>query len=256
MPTSLRTLQSSLAPRNTGEPISVFFVGNKGTGSPSYCTDGCCCLWTVPANIRSVTFEAWGGGGDGGGGCCCMSTAVGATGGAYAVTTIDVTANRQFRICAAYSGCCTNTCTGVGTNGFPSYVYDVTNSVTILCACGGLAADMTPTFTGSANGYTCCWGRLAAGGYAQCGYVVCGQGGTGFNNQWCHSDQYVMVSGGQMNTGRLTADKCSSWGCQGCAKMAGPPSHPGGAGMDGFACGGGYCSGQWGAAGLVKISYR
>jgi len=256
MPTSLRTLQSTLAPTGIGNVTSVFWIGSTQGTSNAASTDGCCCLWTVPANIRSVTFEVWGAGGDGAGGCCCMSTAVGSVSGSYAVTTVDTVPGRQFRICSAPSGCCTATCDGLASNGAPSYVFDVNAGANIVCACGGQGANMRPTFTGSGEGYTCCWGRLGNGGYAQCGYVVCGTGGTGFRNQFCHSDQYQSVAGGFSASGRLSPDRCSIWACQGCAIMKSAPSWPGGSGADGNACGGGFCSGQWGAPGSVKVTYR
>ena len=256
MPTSLRTLQSTLAPTGIGNVTSVFWIGSTQGTSNAASSDGCCCLWTVTANIRSVTFEVWGAGGDGAGGCCCMSTAIGSVSGSYAVTTVDTVPGRQFRICSAPSGCCTATCDGLSSNGAPSYVFDVNAGANIVCACGGQGANMRPTFTGSGEGYTCCWGRLGNGGYAQCGYVVCGTGGTGFRNQFCHSDQYQMVSGGFSASGRLSPDRCSIWACQGCAIMKSAPSWPGGSGADGNACGGGFCSGQWGAPGSVKVTYR
>lgn len=28
-------------------------------GTPSVCSPGCCCLWTVPNGVRRVTFEIW-----------------------------------------------------------------------------------------------------------------------------------------------------------------------------------------------------
>lgn len=253
MPTSLKTLQASLAPPTIGNAITVFYVGSSGPTNAAQ-ADGCCCLWTVPSGIRTVTFEAWGAGGDGGGGCCCQSTAIGATSGSYAVATVDTTAGTQFRICAALAGC-TNYCQGCGNFGYPSYVVNVTTATTILCACGGSPGNMQPTWTGSGEGYTCCYGKLSPGGYSICGYVICGTGGTGFRNQFCHSDQYQIVGGGHFNSGKLSPDRCSIWACQGCAIMKGYPSFPGGPGADGNACGGGFCYGQWGAAGLVKISY-
>lgn len=250
---SLRTLQTSLAPPTIGQALQVFFVGSSGPTNGIQ-SDGCCCLWTVPAGIRMVYFEAWGAGGDGGGGCCCQSTSLGAVSGSYAFTRVDVTCGRQFRICAPPSGCQTY-CQGCGSPGLPAYVYDVTNATTILCACGGDGGDMTPTWTSAANGYTCCWGRLGQGGYSACGYVICGTGGYQVRNQFCHSDQYQVVGGGFYNSGKLSPDRCSIWACQGCAIMKGYPSFPGGPGADGNACGGGFCYGQWGAAGQVKISY-
>lgn len=248
MPT-LRTLLNSLEPPKVGKPATVFFVQNNTTTAQN---GGCCCLWTVPTGFTRVTFELWGAGGDGGGGCCCHSTAIGSTGGSYAIKTIDTASGCQYRICAAGSGCC-NYCCGVGTDGFPSYIYDITAASTIACAPGGLGANMQPTWTGSGEGYTCCWGRLSSCGLGD--WTVPGAGGTGVRNQFCHSDQYQIVAGGQWNTGRTSPDRCSIWACAGYNIMKGCTPFPGGGGADGNACAGGFCIGQWGAAGMVRITY-
>ena len=248
MPT-LRTLLNSLEPPKVGNPEKIFFVQNPTTAAQN---GGCCCLWTVPSGVTSVTFELWGAGGDGAGGCCCQGWNIGPTGGAYSIRTVDTASGCQYRICAAGSGCC-NYCCGLATDGFPSYVYDVTAAINIACAPGGLGSNMQPSWTSSANGYICCWGRLSGCG---CGdFSTPGTGGTGIINQWCHSDQYNVVSSGHWNTGRTTPDKCSIWGCSGTNVMKSCTPFPGGAGNDGQACGGGFCFGQWGAAGMVKITY-
>lgn len=248
---SLRTLLSDIAPPSIGNAIQIFYVGANAAQNEN--TGGCCCLWTVPAGFTSITFEAYGAGGDGGGGCCCHSTAIGSVGGSYAIKTIDTIAGCQYTICAAPTGC-RNYCCGIGTNGRPSYVVDVTASATIVCACGGQGANMQPTWTGSANGYTCCFGRLGTGGQGD--LVICGTGGTGFRNNYCHNQQYQLVSGGFHSSGKTSPDRCSIWGCQGCAIMKTNAQYPGGSGADGNACGGGFCYGQWGQAGMVKITYR
>ena len=38
-------------------------------GAPQAASGGCCCLWTVPANVRRLFIEAWGAGGNGHGAC-------------------------------------------------------------------------------------------------------------------------------------------------------------------------------------------
>jgi len=249
---TLRGLLSDLAPASVGS-INQFFVGALSP-QVSENVGACCCLWTVPAGISNVTFEAYGAGGDGGGGCCCHSTAIGSVGGNYAIKTVAVTPGDQFRICAPFSGC-RNYCCGTATRGLPAYVYNVTTAAMVVCATGGQGADMTPTWTGSADGYTCCFGRLGCTDSLG-DLVICGTGGTGFRNQFCHSDQYQLVAGGPVSTGRTSPDRCSIWGCQGCAIMKSPPPYPGGGGADGNACGGSFCYGQWGQAGMVKITYR
>ena len=34
-------------------------------GTPSVCTPGCCCNWTVPSGVAKLTWELWGAGGNG-----------------------------------------------------------------------------------------------------------------------------------------------------------------------------------------------
>tara|TARA_B110000503_G_scaffold110437_1_gene165272 strand:+ start:1216 stop:1887 length:672 start_codon:yes stop_codon:yes gene_type:complete len=215
-------------------------------------TGGCCCLFTVPAGYSSVKFETWGAGGDGGGGCCCHNTAMGAVGGSYAIKQVDTVEGCTYRICAAPSGC-TSGCTGLGTNGRASWVLDVTAGTTIVCGCGGQGANMQPTFAGSGNGYTCCWGRIGNGGTGD--FVQTGAGGTGIRNTFCHNQMYQFVGGSPFSSGKTSPDMCSIWPCQGCAIMKSHAPFPGGPGADGLACGGGYCIGQWGQAGMVRISY-
>ena len=36
------------------------------------CSAGCCCLWTVPSNVRRANWEMWGAGGNGAGACSCL----------------------------------------------------------------------------------------------------------------------------------------------------------------------------------------
>jgi hypothetical protein len=54
--------------------------------------NGKCCLWTVPAEVSTVTFEIWSGGGGGAGHTCCncCSFTIGGAGGNYASKTISV----------------------------------------------------------------------------------------------------------------------------------------------------------------------
>ena len=50
-------------------PQKIFYVYNNNRGMSN---GGCCCYWTVPADIKNATFEDWGGGGAGTGACCCQ----------------------------------------------------------------------------------------------------------------------------------------------------------------------------------------
>jgi hypothetical protein len=248
---TLRSLLSSLEPPSIGNAIQMFYVGNMA--ATGYTSGGATCDWTVPANITSVTFEGYGAGGDGGGGCCCHNTAMGAVGGTYAIKTLDVVAGNSYRICAPRSGCC-HCNAGVGNNGAPAWASCIATGAVFMCACGGSGANMQPTWTGSGNGYTCCWGRIGTSGTGD--LVLPGVGGTGIRNTYCHTMMYQIVAGGQFSGGKTSPDMCSIWPCQGCAIMKSYAQYPGGAGADGNTCGGPKCYGQWGQAGMVKITYK
>ena len=248
---TLRSLLSSLEPPSLGNPIQMFYVGIMNATSQQ--SGACCCLWTVPANITTATFEGYGAGGDGGGGCCCQGTVMGAVGGSYAITTIDVVAGATYGICAPPSGCC-HCNAGVGNHGQAAWVSCIGTGAVIMCACGGQGSNMQASFSVMGNGYTCCWGRIGSSGTGD--LVFKGAGGTLNRNTYCHNQMYQTVAGGQFSTGKTSADLCSLWGCQGCATMKSYPQYPGGAGADGQTCGGPQCYGQWGQAGMVKITYK
>lgn len=248
---SLRTLNGSVAPPKIGAPTKTFFVQYSQTGHQN---GGCCCLWTVPAGVTRVTFELWGAGGDGSGGFCCESSAMGAISGSYAIKQIDSIAGRQYRLCAAGSGCCTY-CYDIGNTGSPSYVFGITENAVVACAAGGCGGNNSPTRYGSGEGYTCCWGRYSD----NCGVgdiAFPGTGGTGIRNQYCHSNQYHIVGSGPLSGGgRWSPDRCSIWACNGTNIMKSESPFPGGPGGDPNVCGGGMCYGQFGQGGMIKISY-
>ena len=70
-------------------PTKYFYVYNNNRGINN---GGCCCNWTVPANIKNVTFELWGAGAAGAGACCCMWSSQNAGGGSYSVRSMSVVA--------------------------------------------------------------------------------------------------------------------------------------------------------------------
>ena len=105
-------------------------------GSPNTCSTGCCCLWTVPSNVRKATFELWGSGGNGSGACSCSRCHIyaGAQGGYYNTKTIDVCPTWTYTICAGgVYPCLSNECSGC--QGCSSYVTGC--NLTNFCALGG-----------------------------------------------------------------------------------------------------------------------
>lgn len=246
---SLRTLLSSLAPPSIGNPAKVFYIQNASNSAQN---GGQCCLWTVPTGVTRVTFELWGAGGDGPGARCCEWGGVAPNSGSYAIKTVDTTSGCQYRLCAAGAGC-EGCCCGISTRGISSFVFDVTAGANIACGCGGAGGDQDIT-RGGVEAYTCCWGRLGECGFGDFG--MAGVGGVHFRNQFCHSTQYDIIAGG-FGSGRKTGDKCayggmSRWGGEIASTC---PSFPAGAGAAGRSCGGGYCYGQHGAGGLIKVTF-
>ena len=246
---SLRTLLSDLDPPRVGNPNRVFYVQNTANSAQN---GGCCCLWTVPAGTKKATFEMWGAGADGQGARCCERPGTMPTNGSYAVITVDTVDSQQFRICAAGSGC-EGCCCGVSPQGFPSYVYSVTSASTVGCAPGGDGGCSDFLRGNMGDGYICCFGRLSSCGLGD--IVMAGTGTTSIQNQYCKNQVFHFVAGG-WGADRKTPDWCASdFTRQGTQIMSSCPSYPSGPGSPGRACGGGYCYGQHGAGGLVKISY-
>ena len=123
----------------------------QGNTSPA----GCCCLWTVPAGVTSITVELWAGGGGGGSNNhnnCCGSNP-GGGGSSWVLRTFPVAPADQITICAGAGGC------------FGSGSQDTTN----WCCSGGRGAcsyvQRNGTFCADVHG-----GRA---GTAQC-YWHCG----------------------------------------------------------------------------------
>ena len=244
---SLRTLLSDLDPPSLGNPKKVFYVQNTSNASQN---GGCCRSWTVPADVTTATFEMWGAGADGQGARCCERPGTMPTNGSYALVTLDVTAGTNFTICAAGSGC-EGCCCGTGPTGFPSFV--LCSGSTVGCSPGGRGGCSTFLRGGMGDGYICCYGLLSSCGLGD--IVIAGTGTTSIQNNYCKNQTFHFVSGG-WGSDRKTPDWCASdYTRQGTQIMSSCPAYPSGSGSPGRACGGGYCYGQHGAGGLVKISY-
>ena len=261
--TTLSTLLSDIAPSNTGNVPAKLRVYHTSTGSPA--NGGCCCLWTVPAGITSVTFELYGGGASGNDGCCCVFEAWGPTSGAWTRHRIDTVAGCQYRICAGSSTSCAYRISNNGCIGCASYVYDVTAATTIACACGGDSGNQQVGHSGPYNAYTCCHGRIQAGSsggtQGNGDLVIAGIGGNGVRNTYCHTQLYLWDPGGFQQPGRRNEGLCACWHQQGRYVMctSGDPftgqSFPGGPGISAIACGGVHYEGQPGSGGQVVVTY-
>lgn len=206
----------------------------------------CCCLWTVPANVSSVTFEIWGGGGAGGQKCCCRceGTSAGA-GGGYSIKTVSVSSGQQFTICAGNGGC-VNYCAAGGTSygcaGGTSYVTGT--GLSNFCAVGGTGG----CWPGCSMSGCYCWGGMSYGGDVN---IPSGRGH--MTLMW---DGYCQMSvGGPSPLGGGESGKhnnhCCMGGCHGCWG-----SFPGGGGTGVHLC---CCDCCWcnggGGPGLVRVTF-
>jgi hypothetical protein len=216
---------------------------------------GCCCAWTVPTDIRNVTFEMWGGSGAGAGACCCQYPNQGAGGGSYSIRTVTsgVGTNLEgnvYTICAAGNGtCCQAHC--LGYTGYTSYVSGPGLPTTCAGAgCGG------KTMCHALYAYNCCHGCTIIDSRTQ-GDLKFGHGRDGtMQTHYCHNQMWEQVAGGpKSSSSRKGKDSCMGpmyctgcgWGCS--------DDYPSGGSFSATTCGGGCCWGQWSSGGLVKISY-
>lgn len=225
-------------------------------GDPNACSIGCCCLWTVPTDVRELQIEAWGGGGSGHGACTCdrCHNYKGAGGGSYNSITISTAPGCQYTVCAAGSGnCCRFECCGCV--GCTSYVtgFNLSN----FCAVGGGAGIATAAWTEACNSYwQCCfWGPSNGGNF---GFNV--HDGT-FGYTWfrydvgqCHCYyQYTNTTSAPLIGTNTTQRIGYCWMRCGCWTV--PYGH-GGVGATATYCGTSCCGqGGMGGPGLVKITY-
>jgi hypothetical protein len=222
-------------------------------GSPVNCTQGCCCLWTVPTGVKRVTFELWGSGGNGTGACSCSRCHVyiGAQGGYYNTKTIGVEEGWTYTICAGgVYPCNSRECTGC--SGCSSYVNGC--NLSNFCAIGGntgIACNSWSLGCFSDNGRCC----MSPGTWG-------GDFGMGNHQQqfwrpkgWachCHGNYSIPSAAPFIGTNVMqTANFC--WIRCGCWTV---PFGHGGQNAMSDQCGSSCCGqGGTGGPGLVKITY-
>ena len=214
-------------------------------------TGGCCCLWTVPANIKRVTFEAWGAGGNGNGMCVdnrCQHYK-GAGGGYYNSRTISVCPGWQYTICAAGVFPCQSVeC--VACNGCTSYVNGC--NLSNFCAIGGTS--------GCANGD---WNTFCSSAFECCVAPVQNGGDFGMGNHpgafsgsfacHCYSHNYCSTSAPFFNGGNVNGEVTECWMRCGCENVN---YGTGGQSAMTTYCGTTCCGrGSTGGSGVVKIIF-
>ena len=261
---TLSSLLSELSASTGGSP-TFFRVYNTSYNSVS--NGGCCCLWTVPSGVLSVTFELYGGGASGNDGCCCNYQNYGGANGTIAKVTLDTVAGCQYQICAAGSNACAYEISNTGCNGCSSWVCNVSAGSVVACACGGEQGTSQPGHSSPFNAYSCCWAPISGNNNTSKrssindanGYSFQGVKGSAPRNTYCHTDEWYHTSGG-MGTGEgRSYDLCTTtmYG-NGRNRHNGDRSvgnFPGGAGYSAYACAGVHEYGTFGAGGLIVVKY-
>jgi hypothetical protein len=225
-------------------------------GQPCACSTGLCCLFTVPANVRTLQIEAWGSGGGGHGACTCdrCHHYQGAGGGYYNNVTITTAAGCQYTVCAAGNGnCCRLECTGCV--GCSSYVNGF--NLSGFCAIGGNGGLANGSWTTGCNSaWSCCLQAGANGGNFGFGLHSGTFGYTWFRYDVgsCHCYRtYTNTTSAPLigTASRQIQGYC--WMRCGCWTV---PYGNGGQGAMATYCGTSCCGqGGMGGPGLVKITY-
>lgn len=241
-------------------------IGARGTygvkwvyGSPSNCTGGCCCLWTVPANTQRLTVEAWGAGGNGHGACSynrCQHY-MGAGGGNYNTVGVTTAPGCQYTVCAGGVHPC-NSVEQTACNGCTSYMngYNMSN----FCACGGSAGCSNGSWTDGCFSYmdNCAYPGIGGGEFSANtmpgAWTMAGP--YTYPGDACHCWKRMNNSTAAfgLNTGRNQHHLAECWMRCGCWTV---PPGSGAIGAMTTYCGSDGCCGQGGTGGtgVVKITY-
>tara|TARA_B110000971_G_scaffold75643_1_gene77665 strand:+ start:3141 stop:3953 length:813 start_codon:yes stop_codon:yes gene_type:complete len=228
-------------------------------GNISQCTVGCCCLWTVPANIKQLKFELWGAGGNGHGACVnqrCQHY-MGAGGGTYNTKSITSAPGCTYTVCAGgVYPCLSIECSGC--NGCTSYVngYNLSN----FCACGGSAGCANSSWTDSCFSAMDACRQAGESGGDMANFTHAGPWGAAGSYMYpgdaCHCWKHNSYSTGTiMGIGTGTVDQFTNlcWMRCGCWTV---PYASGGQGAKTSYCGSNCCGqGGTGGSGVVKITY-
>ena len=227
-------------------------------GDPGWCTAGCCCLWTVPSDVKVVKFEIWGAGGNGHGACSCdrCQHYMGAGGGNFNTVTVCATPGSQYTACAGgVYRCLSIECTAC--NGCTSYVNGC--NISNFCACGGGYGQSNGSWTDSCFSYmdSCTQGGGPGGHFSSNNHMppwIAG-GPYVYPGDTCHCWKRLGHSNSSfgLNTGRSDQGLQDCWIRCGCWTV---PYAAGGQGAKTTYCGSGCCGqGGTGGSGVVKITY-
>jgi hypothetical protein len=209
--------------------------------------------WTVPANVYSAVFEAWGGGGAGGGTSSNSTGGTGGGGGDYAKTTLTgLNTNDSYTITVGSGG---SASTGNGSNGGDSYVVNPASSTFVMAAGGngGKAGCGIPGCNIGGSGSTSAGDVTYNGGSASFGSTSSatsgsGGGGAGSTGIGGNASGTTAGSGSSANGGNGGAGGTGNY-------VGAAGSNYGGGGSGASKSSGSSKQGGAGAQGLVTVTY-
>jgi hypothetical protein len=222
-----------------------FNSGRSKAITDTFTTSG---TWTVPANVFSADFEAWGGGGAGGGTSANGSGGSGGAGGQYSIksaVTTNAGDNYTVTVATTVAGG-----TGAGATGNDSQVTNPSSTVFIRAKGGaGGAANTGAAGTGSTtNGIG---DNVKAGGNGATGTATLSGGGGGGAGSTGNGGN---ASGTTAGTGTSTNGGNGGAGSTVTA-VGNAGNNYGGGGSGAFKSSGGSKAGGGGAQGLVTVTY-
>lgn len=225
-------------------------------GEPGACSQGCCCLWTVPANVRKIQIEAWGGGGTGNGMCDCNRCHhfKGAGGGYYNAVQVTTAPGCQYTVCAAGGGnCCRIEC--IGCIGCTSYVTGF--GLSGFCAIGGSPGCANTDWTTACHSaFECCLNAGNNGGSFGFGLHSGTFGHTPFRydvgNCHCYYQYTNTTSAPLIGT---TMHQMIGYCAVRCGCWTAPYGHGGQSAMNTYCAQNSCGQGGTGGPGLVKITF-
>jgi hypothetical protein len=225
-------------------------------GPPEACSQGCCCLWTVPTNVTKLFIELWGSCGSGHGACSCSRCHhyKGAGGGQYNSKMITTVPGCQYTVCAGGNGnCCRFEC--IGCCGCVSYMngFNLSN----FCALGGSPGCANSDWTTECNS---AWECCVQGAYNGGDFGYENHAGTFGGVEWwftvgfchCHIQETQPSSAPLIGT---TVQQSINYCWMRCGCWTVPYGHGGQGAMTSY-CGTSCCGqGGLGGPGLVRITY-
>ncbi len=223
-----------------------FRTGHSKAITDTFTTSG---TWTVPTNVFSATFEAWGGGGAGAGSASNGTGGGGGAGGQYAVKnslTVNPTDNYTVTVATTVAGG-----TGAGATGNDSQVADPSTTVFLRAkgGAGGIVGGAGGTGS-TTNGIGDSINRGGSGGAGSGSSATAGGGGGGAGSTGNGGD------GSGQTAGTGTSTNGGNGGTGGSGNYTGVPGNNyAGGGSGGSKSNASSRAGGGGAPGLVTVTY-